>query len=88
MADHTIALLLAGIRHIPIRDRLVRNGAWDLTYHRPVYRTENRIIGLVGYGKTAREVRKRLKGFPFRFVACDPYVQDKVFSRDGVRKCR
>lgn len=86
VADHTIALLLAGIRHIPIRDRLVRNGAWDLTYHRPVHRTENRILGLVGYGKTAREVRKRLGGFPFRFVACDPYVQDSVFTADGIRR--
>jgi D-3-phosphoglycerate dehydrogenase len=85
VADHAIALLLSAIRHIPVRDRLVRNGAWDLTYHRPVYRTENRIVGLVGYGKTGREVRKRLGGFPFRFVAHDPYVPDSVFEADGVR---
>ena len=86
VADHAIALLLSCIRHIPTRDRIVRNGAWDLTYHRPVYRTENRVLGLVGYGKTAREFRKRLSGFPFRFVACDPYVQDSLFTADGVRR--
>jgi D-3-phosphoglycerate dehydrogenase len=86
VADHAIALLLASIRHIPIRDRLVRNGAWDLTYHRPVHRTQNRIFGLVGYGKTAREVRKRLSGFPFRFVACDPYVQDSLFTEDVTKR--
>ena len=86
VADHTIALLFAGIRHIPLRDGLVRRGAWDITYHRPVHRTSNRILGLVGYGKTAREVRKRLSGFPFRFVACDPYIPDSAFEEDKTGK--
>jgi D-3-phosphoglycerate dehydrogenase len=86
VADHTIALLLAAIRHIPARDRLVRNGAWDVTHDRSTHRTANRIYGLVGYGRTAREVRRRLSGFPFRFVACDPHVPDDVFAEDGTRR--
>jgi D-3-phosphoglycerate dehydrogenase len=82
VADHTIALFMAAIRHIPARDRLVRQGAWDLTRHLPTHRTDNRIFGLVGYGKTAREVRRRLRGFPLRFVACDPSEHDDTFLRD------
>jgi len=86
VADHTIALLLSAIRHVATRDRLIRNGAWDMIRHCPTHRTANRIYGLVGYGKTAREIRKRLSGFPFRFVACDPRVSDDVFVQtDTVR---
>jgi D-3-phosphoglycerate dehydrogenase len=85
VADHTIALLLAAIRHIPARDRLVRNGAWDLNHNQPTHRTENRIYGLVGYGRTAREVRRRLRGYPFRFVACDPHIPERTFAEDATR---
>jgi D-3-phosphoglycerate dehydrogenase len=83
VADHTIALFMAAARHISARDRLIRQGAWDFTRHFPTHRTDNRIYGLVGYGKTAREVRKRLSGFPLRFAACDPAVPDDVFLEDG-----
>jgi D-3-phosphoglycerate dehydrogenase len=83
VADHTIALLMAAIRRIPLRDRLVRKGVWDITHRKPVHRTDGRIFGMVGYGKNAREVRRRLSGFPFRFVACDPYVDEDVFTADN-----
>ena len=84
VADHTIALLMAAIRRIPLRDRFVRLGAWDLTSDYPVFSTKNKTLGLVGYGKTAREVRKRLSGFPFRVVSCDPYVPGEIFKKDSV----
>jgi D-3-phosphoglycerate dehydrogenase len=83
VADHTIALLLSVIRRVPLRDRLVRAGGWDLVSEFPVHRTDDRIVGFVGYGRTAREVRKRLGGFPFRFVAFDPFVQEGAFIGDG-----
>jgi D-3-phosphoglycerate dehydrogenase len=86
VAEHTIALMLAAVRNIPIRDRMVRNGAWDLSGRFISHRMDNRIYGLVGYGRTAREVRRRLSGFPLRFVACDPDVPDRCFLEDGTRR--
>jgi len=82
VADHTTALLFSAIRRITARHNTVRMGGWDLTSCLPVSRTRGHILGLVGYGKIAREVRKRLSGFPFRFVACDPYQKHEVFERD------
>ena len=82
VADHTIALLLCAIRKITIRDRMVRLGGWDLGSDYPVHRTDGTILGFVGYGRTAREIRRRLCGFPFRFVAFDPYAPGEVFLRD------
>ncbi|MBN2322529.1 MAG: C-terminal binding protein [Spirochaetes bacterium] len=83
VADHAIALLLSLIRRVPLRDRLVRRGEWDLGPRYPVFRTAGKTFGLVGYGRTAREVRKRLSGFGFHFFACDPYVKKQVFDADG-----
>ncbi len=83
VADHAIALLLSRIRRVPLRDRLVRGGEWDLGPRYPVFRTSGKTFGLVGYGRTARMVRKKLSGFGFRFFACDPYVEKSVFDADG-----
>jgi len=86
VADHAAALLLSAIRRIALKDRLVRQGEWDMGFRYPLFRTRGKILGLVGYGKTAREVRKRLSGFPFRFVACDPCVEEAVFKSDDTMK--
>jgi D-3-phosphoglycerate dehydrogenase len=83
VADHTIALLMSSIRRIPFRDRFVRSGGWEVNSDYPVYRTNKKILGFVGYGKTAREVRKRLAGFPFRFIANDPYVSRDIYAQDN-----
>ncbi len=82
VADHTIALLMSAIRRIPFRDRFVRSGAWEINSEYPVYRTNKKTLGFVGYGKTAREVRKRLAGFPFRFIAYDPYISRDIYAKD------
>lgn len=84
VADHTAALLLSAIRKIPLRDKLVRCGGWGIESEYPAYRTARKILGIVGYGKTAREVRRRLAGFPFRFVACDPYIPEETLLYDSV----
>ncbi len=86
VADHTIALLFSAIRRIPMRDRVVRKGFWDISSAFPVHRTDRSIMGFVGYGKTAREVRKRLSGFPFRFVAYDPYQKAEIFRQDNTMR--
>ncbi len=86
VADHAAALLLSAIRRIPLRDRLIRQGEWDVGSRYPLFRTRGKVLGLVGYGKTAREVRRRLSGFPFRFIACDPYVNETIFKNDNTKK--
>ncbi|MFW6181321.1 MAG: C-terminal binding protein [Spirochaetota bacterium] len=85
-ADHAAALLLSSIRRVAQRDRAVRAGGWDLTSSLPVHRTGGRILGLVGYGRIARELRRRLSGFPFRFVACSPRTEERAFAEDGTRR--
>jgi D-3-phosphoglycerate dehydrogenase len=82
VADHAIALLMSAIRRIPLRDRFMRLGCPDIGSEYTVHRTKNRILGIAGYGKTGREVRKRLSGFPFHFIACDPAVPKERFADD------
>lgn len=63
VADLTIALLLATLRHIPQVDRYVRAGRW-LEKPYPLSPTlRGRKIGILALGRIGRAVGRRLEGF-------------------------
>ncbi len=63
VADLTIALLLATLRHIPQADRYVRAGRW-LEKPFPLSPTlRGRKVGILALGRIGRAVGRRLEGF-------------------------
>ncbi len=80
VAEHTMALLLAGARKVPFYDRMVRSGRWELPPGKPMYRLSGRTLGLVGFGNIARQVAVRAVAFGMRVAYADPYVAEKQFD--------
>lgn len=73
VSTHTVALLLAVVRQLVVRDRNVRSGQWTATRAQPMYRLRDRTLGLVGYGRIARQTHEKLAGFGFgRVLVNDP----------------
>ena len=73
VSDHAVALLLDCVRKISRKDRLVRQGQWNLTGIQPIYRIKGKTLGLVGYGKIARLVHRKVSGFNLgRVLVTDP----------------
>jgi D-3-phosphoglycerate dehydrogenase / 2-oxoglutarate reductase len=72
-AEHTVALILALLRHIPAAFTHVRDGGWDrdLFKGRELHR---KTVGLVGYGRLGRLVAQYLKSFDIQILAADPHV--------------
>ena len=52
VSDHALALMLSCLRHIPMRDRMVRQGAWNL--QATSFRLKGRTLGVIGAGRIAR----------------------------------
>src|SRR5215472_4356583 len=50
VSDHAMALLLALARKVPLSNRLVQSGRWEMPAVVPIYRLEGRVLGLVGFG--------------------------------------
>ena len=70
-ADHTMALLLAVARKLTeMRDRMLA-GEWNAARAacRPLHRLRGRVLGLVGFGLSARAVAERARGFGLRVLA-------------------
>lgn len=85
VSDHALALMLACLRHIPERDRKVRQGQWDIPGDS--FRLRGKTLGLIGAGRIARVLARKVQGFAFaQILAYDPFVPEDILAREGIRK--
>ena len=86
VADHTLMLALALVRKLPTSIEYLRGGGWVHEPLRPIQRLSTLTFGIYGFGRIAREVAARARGFGFRLLAHDPYVPEAVFAEAGVER--
>ena len=84
VSDHAMALLLALIRKIPLSNRLVQAGRWEMPAVVPIRRIEGTVLGLLGFGHIPRLVAPKAKAFGMKVIAYDPYAKPDVFETAGV----
>ncbi len=82
VAAHTVALILSSYRKIPQGDALVRSGGWGVSELRPMRRISEVTVGLLGYGRIARNVGAVMASMGATIIAHDPFVTD---PGDGTR---
>jgi len=85
VADHTLALILALNRKIPMADRILRTGEWGVWTSPPSKLKgtdlEGKVLGLIGVGKIGAAVATRAKGFGMRIIAYDPYLTKEISEK-------
>ena len=86
VADHALALLMDGVRHVARQDRWIRAGRWDRTGARPARRMKGCTMGFIAFGRIARALAEMVAGFGMSLVAFDPYVDAHTMARYGVEK--
>ncbi len=84
VSDHAMALLLALARKIPLSDRLVQAGRWEMPAVVPLHRLEGQVLGLIGLGNIPRKVVPKAQAFGLRVITHDPYVSPDVVKSLGV----
>ena len=85
VAVHAIGLMLAVVRKIVIQDRAVRTEKWDRNVAFPKTVLEEQTLGLVGFGRIARQVARKISGFDMTLIAFDPMVEETEMSTLGVK---
>lgn len=86
-AEHTIALLLALVRHVPQADASLRAGRWERSRFAGV-ELAGKTLGVVGLGRIGQQVARRAVGLGMHVVAYDPYVSVERFRELGVEHVR
>jgi D-3-phosphoglycerate dehydrogenase len=84
VSDHAMALLLALARKIPLSNKLVQAGRWEMPAVVPIHRLAGRVLGLVGFGNIPRALTPKAEAFGLRVVTHDPYVSREVLAAAGV----
>jgi len=86
VALHTVSMILATHRGILPTIRALDEGRWTDRFSiiAPVSRFSLLTVGLLGFGRIARQVAKMLKGFDVRVITCDPYLDGRDFEEYGV----
>jgi D-3-phosphoglycerate dehydrogenase len=72
-AEHTIALMFALSRKIPVADATMKAGGWDRNKFVGTQLT-GKTLGVVGLGRIGREVARRAQGLDMTVIALDPFV--------------
>src|SRR4030095_10034782 len=76
-AEHTLALMLALIRHLPAAATHARFGGWNRDRFKG-RELHGKTVGVVGYGRLGRIVSRYLKAFDTRILVADPFVDVRV----------
>jgi D-3-phosphoglycerate dehydrogenase len=84
VSDHTMALLLALIRKVPLSNKLVQSGRWEMPAVVPIRRIEGTVLGLVGFGNIPRLVAPKAQAFGIKVIAYDPYAKPELFKAADV----
>lgn len=79
VADHTVGLMLAVAKRFAESHHRMQTGAKAVVVGTELF---EKTVGLVGFGRIARLVAKRLKGFDVRVLVHDPFV-DATLKRDA-----
>ena len=87
VADHTISLGFMLIRRLPMYAQACRQGKWHWSAGGgPILRFREMSWGLIGFGRIAQNIARKLLPFGFSLVAFDPYVSAGFMGTLGVRK--
>ncbi|MDK3157351.1 C-terminal binding protein [Kamptonema cortianum] len=84
VAEHVLALLLAGARSICRYDSAVREGNWQLQTGMPIFRVRGRTLGIVGFGKIGQTLAQKARGLGLRIIAYDAYLKPEIAAQHAV----
>lgn len=84
VAEHTVSLLLCGMRHILLAHEQMTQGVWNKHGFTTALELHGKTIGIIGFGNIGKSVGKIVKnGFGMHVLAYDPYISEEEASSGG-----
>lgn len=83
-SNHAISMIMALSRKLPVIMADVKKGNWGLECAKPLHRFAGSTLGLVGLGRIATAIAKKMAAFDLHIIAFDPYVSPEKAAEIGV----
>ena len=81
VATHTLALILGTMRKLVQSHHLVKSGRWEVAPLKPMFSTEDQVLGIVGLGNIGQAVARKAQPFGFEILIHDPYLSPEVLAQ-------
>ncbi len=75
LTDQVMAYILACARQLPELDARVKAGTWDRTTDFPIRRLRGQVLGLIGFGNTARALVPKAQAFGLQVLVYTPRLK-------------
>ena len=82
--EHTMGMMLACSRFIPVANETTQKGEWNRKKYVGV-ELRGKTIGIVGLGRIGAGIAKRCAAFDMEVIGYDPYVNEERAKAMGVR---
>ena len=82
--EHTMAMMLAMSRNIPVANETMQKGEWNRKKYVGV-ELRGKTLGVVGMGRIGSGVAKRALAFDMKVIGYDPYINEERAKALGVR---
>ena len=78
VSEHILALFFSCIRNVAVKDRLIREGQWNIKTGVRAGRISGKVFGILGYGKTGQALHRKIAGLGFsRILIYDHNAEKK-----------
>lgn len=81
--EHTMAMMLAMARNIPIANETLQKGEWNRKKYVGV-ELRGKVLGVIGLGRIGNGVAKRAQAFDMEVIGYDPYVNEERAKNMGI----
>ena len=82
--EHTMAMMLAAARNIPIANETTQKGEWNRKKYVGV-ELRGKTLGVIGMGRIGSGVAKRALAFDMKVIGYDPYINEERAEAMGVQ---
>jgi len=87
VADQAISFSFMLMRNLPFYDQKIHLGSYQWQdWRAPLPRFRGTTYGLIGFGRIAQNLARKLQLFGFDVISYDPYVSGSFMSTNGVKK--
>ncbi len=82
-AELTVGLLISAARNITVANNSVKNREWERSQFMGVELYKKQ-LGLIGFGKVAKLVSRRMRSFDMKVVFYDPFINSSTDNEEKV----
>lgn len=83
-ASSALMFMLALAKRLPLQERLARTGRWDLQSKAIGIELRGRTLGIIGLGRTGRELARLVAPFEMRLLAYSPKADPVLADQLGI----